>query len=556
MQRLSLYNTKEKLFLVASFILMLSICFVQLAEIVLHPTRIAAEAAMALDAGRQVCLGKLPYVNCFLLDEPIAIVVRALPAALSFLFHVHPIFLFSLSVLLLLIVSAGLLVALMRPASRRFGALNCTFFMVAYGLLAIIFRFEFGQNEHLFLLLFAPYVMARLVRSYGLEVNVKIAAVTGIFAVLAAGMATHCWLFLLMFEIYIFFDSKLMPRPLADGLYRNAPEIKALIVTSAIVCLCFLSICPSYFQDYLKLALADQNMFHFDLYYQTLSPDRRDVLYWFTFTFVLGTALRSSCELLVPLLVNCLTAFILYVVWQNGSSHSLIPLIAFVTLTLAVELGLVVGWFWKRFRQTKKELPLFQISALLLILGLAPAFLATAWQCAQVSWQDFKPLNAIGYVGYYNPEDMGSFADVIEKYSKPQDEVLVLNFWPRPAYPALLQLHREPASRYLCGSPIRILSQLNEERGNLFFHLLKGSEPKIFNNIANDVNANKPALVVIQDDALLSELSAAPLKGVLDKNYHLAFSRSSHESSGLDEAKFHPVELLGYSYGLSVYTHL
>ena len=555
MQQLSLPNANDRLFFLASLTLTLSICFVQLAEIFLHPTRIAAEAAMALDGGRQLWLGQLPYGNCFLLDEPLAIAVRSLPSLLAFILHVHPILLFSLSVLLLSLISAGMLIAILKPAIVRFGALNCVFFMLGYALLTIIFRFEFGQNEHLFVLLFAPYAMARLVRSYGLKVHRKVATIAGVFCLIAVGMASHLWIFFLLFELFVFADYKFATRPLEGGLYRNAPEIKSLLATAVLVCLCLLPVWPTYFGVYLKLLLANQNMFHFDLYYQTLSPDRRDVFYWFALAFVLGAAMRSSCQLLMPLLVNCLIAFILYLLWQDGSSHSLIPLTAFVSLTLAVELGLVVGWFWKRFHLSRKGMSLSRLFSFLLALCIAPSLLIAAWQCCQISFQELKPLDQIGYFGYYNHDDLGAYADVIEKYSRPQEPALVLSFWPRPAYPALLQLHREPASRYLCGAPVRILSQLKQDRGNIFFHLLKGMETKIFSNLAHDLVEKQPYLVLIQEEDLLSEPEAAPLKAVLARSYHFEGTRNTQDLSKIDEAKFHPVEHLGYSYGLSIYKH-
>jgi hypothetical protein len=555
LQDLEISKPKEKLFVIASLTWTLAICFVQLVEIALHPTRICAEAAMALDAARHLCLGKVPYNGCFVFDEPLAIIVRVFPALAAFILHVHPIPVLSLFVLFIFALSAFLLVEILKPACSRFGALNCTLLIFAYGLLTINFRFEFGQNEHLFVLLYAPYVMARLVRNYGLKVEKKIASLAGVLCLISLGVAIHLWLFLLLFEMYIFADGKLAGRNAEGGLYRGAPEVRALFVTAMVVCLFLLPVWPSYFQDYLKLALASQNMFHIDLYYQTLSPDRRDVLYWFTFAFVLGTALRSSCEILMPLLVNCLTAFILYLIWQDGSSHSLIPLNAFVCLVLAIELSLVVSWAWKRFHPAGKELTQRSAATLLFVLCITPALIGTAWQCTQVSFKDFKSLGSIDYLGYFNREDMAVFSDLIESNSHPKDEIFILSYWPRPAYPAILQMHREQASRYLCGSSIRILSQLKEERSNMFLHLLKGSEARIFQNLVKDVLEKQPSFLVIQNEGLLSEPEAALLKEILEKDYQRAGSQNTQELSWPDEGKLHPVELLGYSYGLTFYKH-
>lgn len=83
--------------------------------------------------------------------------------------------------------------------------------------------------------------------------------------------------------------------------------------------------------------------------------------------------------------------------------------------------------------------------------------------------------------------------------------------------------------------------------------MLKGTEAKIFQNLLNDVLEKQPPLIVIQDDDLLSTPVAAPLKEALEQDYQLIGGRSTSELSGLGEAKLHPVELLGYSYSLTIY---
>ena len=125
-------------------------------------TFLSVDVGQFLEIGQLILSGKVPYVDFFEVNPPLIHYLHTVPVAISYILGVGSSDVFHVMVLLLIIFSAALLFQSMAKLSPRRRVLVLLSYY-AISVLAIL-RSDFGQREHLFTIVFLPYLFCRALK--------------------------------------------------------------------------------------------------------------------------------------------------------------------------------------------------------------------------------------------------------------------------------------------------------------------------------------------------------------------------------------------------------
>lgn len=173
-------------------------------HIISHPLDINHDCAALLQSGQLLLDGKLPYVDFVSTNPPFALYLNAIPAGLARLFPLHVALVFSLSVLVLVGWSTLTIRRIMSYSTAKFDERTLRMIVLLFAALSLmlLLRKEFGQREHLFVLLYFPFFVTRYVRSDGRRISLLTAITTGIAAAVGACIKPHFVAIALFVELY------------------------------------------------------------------------------------------------------------------------------------------------------------------------------------------------------------------------------------------------------------------------------------------------------------------------------------------------------------------
>ena len=149
------------------------------------PERINRHFAFGLQQAQMLLDGGIPYCDFIDANPPLIVYLNVPPAALARYLGGSPIVVFHLSVLLLLMISSMEIYGLLRKP--RMGLRTAEPGLVLWPAISTLFSlvdwYGFaGQREHLFMLLYVPYLFLRILRHRGGSTNAWLAAVLGVTA--------------------------------------------------------------------------------------------------------------------------------------------------------------------------------------------------------------------------------------------------------------------------------------------------------------------------------------------------------------------------------------
>ncbi len=449
---------------------------VVIAGVWLSPQRVHHDAALYLTAGDLLLRGAVPYVDFFELNPPLIMYLSALPVALARALGADPIPVFSLSVVALTGASAGSLFAQLRRAGEAsagaaLGALWCVYGWYAWT------RLDFGQREHLFGLLFLPFLVLRWRRVSGLDVGRAESVTLGVAAALGACIKPHFLVAALAVELALLASAR---RP------RRHLSLDALA---------FVATGIAYGAHFLLLpAAARESLFGrwvpliargYGAYNAPLSRLVNDSFRACVAVAVVGVvaslvAPGPRAALLRALVGFCVASAASYLVQHKGFQHR-IPL-----QMGAVALASVVA------AELDARLPRAPL-ALLALVGCGGAF--GAYEASEVERRG----------PYWRVVDR-PFVERIRARTRPGDRVLFVATTVDPAAPVLLQSGRLPGSRYLWAFPIAMLyaNAPRDVQGRVAYRSdaqRPPSERRFLRELSEDVARLRPALIFVATSA-------------------------------------------------------
>jgi hypothetical protein len=517
-------------------LLILLLVVVEAAEVLLHPLRIPAEAALQI-AGTQIALaGKIPYIDFSTDAAPLLFYFLSFPVVIAKLRNLHPIFVFNLFVLCLSWLSVLLIIKLLKNNKSN----SKPALLLLYALLPIIFRFQFGQVEYIFLILFTPFVLARWLSLEGEPTGDLYAAIAGIAGGVAVNLSPVFILYPILLELFWICERR-------THRYVISTELKTMLIVSVSywLHLCvypadILRSCLHCIQTSIVLQMTCHDGY---LVWEGSSPNQRNSVYGFALLIIFGLIFRRNCSLVLPLILCDLAAFIQYVAKGRGTSTDLL-LVNFSSLML---MPIIYFSLAKLFRLSS-----FSIGRrLLLLAGIVSSSCFLIYQFWSVRFEEFASLRTLGYRGYQNKMDLAPFADWLEKNSKVSDPVMILSNDVKPAFPLLLQLRRVPSGYYLTGFPVALLQLAHDERAPDGWW--QKDMDSVDNRLACDLLSKKPVLVLMEDGPPWDSLEKSSFSRVLRERYHLGTSKSLWDVDSLAKASGYPIELIGERRNLDMY---
>jgi hypothetical protein len=400
------------------------------------PERINHDCAFGLQQAQMLLDGGIPYCDFIDANPPLIVYLNVPPAALARYLGGSPIVVFHLSVLLLLMISSMEIYGLLRKP--RMGLRVAERGLVLLVWISSYFLVDWygfaGQREHLFMLLYVPYLFLRILRHRGGSTNAWLAAVLGVQAGVGASLKPHFLLTALGVEIVLLAATRR-----GRTLMRSENIALASVVTVYVLHWFFVpaAMREAFFGRWLPLVCRSYNVY--------------DMTTW----QVIRAFLDSPISLLEMMVILMAVA--------HGARrharlrHYLLAFAALAGMTLVMAFVQHKGWRYHR-------LPL-DMAGLLCLALLA----STRDRSSAFNLQRFRAGNmfAVGSLGLLvavwfavrtdRAAAVPSFAalrQVVENRTRPGDRVLVVATSVYPAYPTLLQTGRRTGSRYAWSFPI------------------------------------------------------------------------------------------------------
>jgi hypothetical protein len=405
--------------------------------------------------------------------------------------------------------------------------------------------FEYGDQQHLFILLFLPYLLLRWI---GLEGGQPSRPDKILVACLAALGASFNPLFILAF-VAIEIGEALARRNLKI-LFQWPPIIFVLACSVFYSYLLFLPKAASLalYGWILPVKLNGLSHDSFSFYGLTCTPECRTLFYGFVFVQILAFGGLKRFQFYRPLATLALAGFCISLTLLLGFSADGLIENYFTAMLATLQVYFAITWItgtYPRLFKRKKEL-----ARIILLLCASLAACATLLKIEINQRQLAK--SAPTRLAPTNYKDLQDLAVGISKNSKPRDRILIINGKLRPSYPLLAHLERSSCGYFLGTDALGTLTDIRnmrhfEERAQTGEAQTKALEKQLYERLAADIRSQKPELICIEQgdsDATIRLFKLLPLIEELYVN--------------IQEARFYtdrlgPREVVGYNYNYTFY---
>lgn len=547
---------------------MLAFLGMQLAFYLAHPLQAEADQSMYLSMADLLLCGRLPYVDCYDNNPPLIIYLNVIPIVVARAFHLliplaAKLVMFAISLLscclaFLLTRGGGKAAgnALSSPESN--GDINIGWLFAAAILGFATFNeqqmMDLGQREHIFAILYFPYLLLRTLR-YREGVNDgssaapgrSLAISVGVLAGLGIALKHYFALIALLVEICLCVYGRTVRK-----VFFGSPENWACAAVIALYLLHFLflprGMLEGFFQVLLPIYKAGYKYYTNSFIFNFMTFWRHDFAYSFLFSLIAvlivvfvespRRALHTYKSSITPLLISLLaftwaSAAIFFLAGQSWQYHMVPVRMGWLMLAFVESACLLRGLalLFPRYGL---------VTALAALLPLAYAGLALVDYKerfdSQAESSGVYDLAFLGYKGTaYNWEVNPALAKIVSNTTK-EDTVLFLSTAMAPGYPAMIQSERRPGSRFIHGMPFIVLDfvcTLNREEEeklgakNMTAAQVKNKEhfDKLRHQFllwyGSDIKKYKPKLIFIQQIPMEDILRQAGFQKTYMADYKL-----------------------------------
>jgi hypothetical protein len=494
---------------------------------------LSAFPAMRLCLASRLESGVSPYSGFFTFDSPLTLYLGALPAFASKAFIAMGLPLtvvssFKVLLGLLICLSLSACISIVYGARKLEGELplqqsegtslsaTCAALAPAFLLSQYLVRFQWGDEQHLFLLFFCPYLFMRWLSCAGIRYSGFLSFISAFFAGLAAGLDIVFLPLVLGHEILVqwrtkkvSFDSACLGLVvgflLSLALFAFLPEVAKERFLQFVLPL-----------RVMKLGLFDDAMTNI-----SCAPDLRYQLIFFAVAMLVGLLSLRKNILLAPFIYLACAGLILYAAEMRGLSSDLV-----ITLFASGMTLIISGFTYVRILLHKP----MAVTIISVILFFASGSLFIS---SRRAIDDSLSLPAV-----LRRNADPDLAEVLSNETKPGQQVLIVSHFPEAAYPSLLYYDRKQAGYLTYGEPLHLLLSLRTNAPTRVF--AENGVKFLAEMIRKDLESDKIKLMLIHLNHEVEDLKTIGLAYFLDvkytefgKAYYYTRNRVPKESNGL-----------------------
>jgi len=450
--------------------------------IFLYPLRINHDVAIYIEIGDFILEGKIPYVDYIEVNLPLIHYINVIPVFISRILITNPIKVFLPLIFLLTILCIASIHHSLRtlPPQEQVATWAITFGIAIFTLIVFTLN-DFGQREHIFVLLYFPYFFIRWNRREGVEVNTRVAILVGISAGIGVLLKPHVVIILAATELYWFVTKR-------DLKTMLNLELITLSLVGILYLLHFLVIPSSMrtalFGEHLPSILSGYSAYGYHRIPNLLGCISPIILITLVF-FLIRRWDRKYWALISPLLVFTISAIVVYIVQRKGWIYHAYPalfggiiLLSLLCVRRYQSQAQVEGE--SNFSPMPKWTNRDQRMGLALLIVI---FLA------------------VFVFGKSNEQYLGNakIREIIEDNSNENDEVIFISTSVLPASQILLQTERKHGYRYFVAHPIAFAfkdySTVEEVIGD---SPLMTEEVRVYlDRLEEDILKNQPPLIFV-----------------------------------------------------------
>lgn len=480
-----------------------------------HPLLQYPDQSMYLAMAQLFLDGYKPYVEMVDFNPPLILYISLAPALISRMCHIPVTLAFAYFVIGLTLVSVLICGYLMFKNRRRDEAFYYLPMLMVLLYMGRELTLDFGQREHLLLITYMPFFVIRHFRWDDVPINKYFAFVCGLYSAVCLILKPH-FLFMAAVPELIYFLRKRQWRKLF------APEVYAVILAGIIYSAHFLFIDSSvrerFFQFVVPLVRAG-----YDYYtvapLKTIADFSRIETYYFAAIVTLSFVFNRYCSFVAPMSAFTLGAFFIYYVAAQDWSHHWVPVQFGMYSLLALYIAVLVRWLGS-YSGHARLLNMYMTAVVLVVATLCSTALKYRQIAESAAAGPRFDMKSIGYSGTCTQHDLGPWVDLIERYTMRNEPVLFMSDAIAPGYPAALQADRLPASRYLHAMPLMMAKYLTYEKSGVQDRAkFDAMYDEIIKQYSEDIERNKPALIVIRNSGIMEPLQRADFFNKYLKDY-------------------------------------
>lgn len=438
-------------------------------------TRINHDVAYFLYVAGSFIDGAELYVDQIDVNPPLIVCLTVPPVFVSRLTGLSEILLIKCYILSLIIVSVLLCFFLLRKiySSTSSTTQFCFLFYLIYSLTAFP-GYEFGQREHLLLILTLPYLISSIGRVRQTHLNWKILLFVGILAGLGISLKPYYILLFLSNELYLYFGKHSKP-------FWYSIECITILAVISVYSLSVVIITPEY------LTVVKTALKIYDAYNIPLSMILKKLLHINPIVpFVLFIIFRPRtriAEMRELFFIGTIVYTGIYLIQHKGFSYHFLPItttaiLLFISVILSFfESPKVYGKLFRSILNSMIILPLFYILA-------------------------FSVKDTVSLAG-----QSPTFVEQIAENARPYAEgkhILVLSTSIYPGFPLVNHLKAKWALNVSCLWMIpKFYSREDMINGEVRYHKrdeMDEIEKFAFDSVISNMKHNKPALVIINSN--------------------------------------------------------
>ncbi len=452
-----------------------------------HPADINLDCATILQMSKMLLEGKELYVEIMEYNLPFPIYGHAVPILIAKFLHLPLITCFHLCVTVIALLSILACYSLVRIINREPN--TALALLLSIGVLQTTVAYDFGQREHLFVLLCAPFVLLRCCRWTGC----CIPKVSSILIGLMCGFGLTIKPFLIIpvvgAELFWFLTKR-------KTTFLWSVEVLVACVVAASQLLYFFLMSETarlnFFDFLLPMVLRGYSAMNSSLWIALSLHDARGLALAAVLAGALAIALRRHSSLLLPMLAWTIGAYLEFVLQTKNWSYHLIPFYFSVVSLICMELWILFSACLIGLNINHEAKMIQHQSAILLTKIFVMMTVAVLLGCSAYGGKSIIAMKQ----GDSNAEHF-ECQEIIEQNSRPGDRVAILDTIEAQS-PLLVRLDRGAGSRYLCVFPFIMLESMK-----LSPDTLREQESRVVHEVNADFERLKPRLVIINAGANL-----------------------------------------------------